>query len=259
MFFLVAHYLAKEWIGYHSASPWAPSFAKVDFTGMLKNGLIITWRLLDYGRWIVFPVLIFLFTKVVTEKTTRYQYLLLVAIMGLFLLPSMVFHQYLSAHRYLLPILFSIQLLLYVGLFSTSSISKSLKNKLFGLVIISLFTGNLWVYPLNIAQGWDATLAHLPYYQSKATMLSYLNNHDIDFREIGTAFPEIGPIHHRQLNHQLDSLSPLNFNKNQYVLVSNIMNDITKEQWRTLQNDWTLVHEVTHWPIIFSLYQKQQP
>jgi hypothetical protein len=42
---MVFHYLSKGWIGYHEASPWAPSFELVDGAGFvrLRNSL---WRLL---------------------------------------------------------------------------------------------------------------------------------------------------------------------------------------------------------------------
>ena len=255
--FLAAHYVVKGWIGYHEASPWAPSFYKMDFTGMLKNTMIIGWRLLDYGRWVIFPVLFWLYTSKVNPKSDRPFFISLMLILGIFLLPSMIIHQYLSAHRYLLPLLFSIQLCSYALLFNTSSLSSPLRKTLFAVFIISLISGHLWVYPLNIAQGWDATLAHLPYYQSKAEMLAYLKNQEIDCKEIGTVFPEIGPLHHRHLDQQLEGFVPLDFHKNRYILVSNVMNDITPEQWTILQHHWTLNHQIHHWPITLFLYQKQ--
>ena len=44
------HYTEKDWIGYHTDSPWAPSFQHVDIYGFLKNLVVLAWRLLDFGR-----------------------------------------------------------------------------------------------------------------------------------------------------------------------------------------------------------------
>ena len=48
------------------------------------------------------------------------------------------------------------------------------------LLLAGLISGNLWIYPRNIAQGWDATLAHVPYYNLRIEAINYLDKNNIE-------------------------------------------------------------------------------
>jgi 4-amino-4-deoxy-L-arabinose transferase-like glycosyltransferase len=56
--FLLWHHTATGWTGYHADSPWAPSFARVDAAGLAKNGAVLIWRMLDFGRVFVWMALL---------------------------------------------------------------------------------------------------------------------------------------------------------------------------------------------------------
>ena len=62
LFFLVIHYIAKGWVGYHSGSPWAPTFQRVDISGFLYNIGIYIWRLFDFGR-VIWYILLLLYAN----------------------------------------------------------------------------------------------------------------------------------------------------------------------------------------------------
>ena len=48
------------------------------------------------------------------------------------------------------------------------------------------------MYPNKIAQGWDASLAHLPFYSLQLEMNDYLDANEIPYHEVGAAFPVLG-------------------------------------------------------------------
>lgn len=257
--FLLYHYLAVGWIGYHSESPWALSFQKVDFQGAVKNMAIIIWRLLDFGRIILFPFLGWLIFRFIRDKNRPGQLWVLLLSLAACLLPSMILHQYLSAHRYLIPVILSLHLIVFEALFLENRIGVRLKRLIFGSWIVFLISGNFWVYPAAIAQGWDSSLAHWPYYQLRREINTFLSERDIPFEAVGTVFPEIGPHKHRYLNQVAEGFVRLDFENNKYVLYSNVMNDFTNQQLEKLQGDcWEIIYELEQWPITMLLYQRTE-
>ena len=60
-----------------------------------------------------------------------------------------------------------------------------MKKVIYVFLLAGLLTGHLWVYPEKISMGWDATLAHYPYYQLRDEMLEYLNEKHIPPSEVG--------------------------------------------------------------------------
>ena len=99
----------------------------------------------------------------------------------------------LLGHRYLLPVFLVFSLLGATILFS-EFVSQKLKYILSSVWIIILLTGNLWIYPPQISQGWDATLAHLPYYKLRTETLEYLKNEHIDIEKVSSFFPNIATL-----------------------------------------------------------------
>lgn len=243
--FLAYHYQKTGWIGYHEYSPWAKSFETVSLVGFSKNLLIYIWRMLDFGRVAICIMVLLLLGRMCWQR----KYLLSdwLRWSGSFLLLSMLllsvtFLKYkgLQAHRYLLPVY--ITLTIFFLILIKEKVSWRFRNVLFTLAFFSLLGGHFWVYPDKIAQGWDASLAHWPYYQAREEMLDYLEAADIDLAEVGTVFPEIGPLKYRDLSDRVEGMVRKDLSKQRYILYSNVMNDFTdkeidtlKEKWKTLQ------------------------
>ena len=57
------------------------------------------------------------------------------------------------------------------------------------VLCMGLLTGNLWVYPKIISQGWNATLGHLPYHSLRLDAIDYLNEKSINIEEVASFFP----------------------------------------------------------------------
>lgn len=260
LLFLWYHYLAKGWIGYHPASPWAPSFAGVDTGGLLRNMALLGWRWLDYGRfilWLAATGLFVAFRRRVLSlppilRWLGGSWLLFSLLLAAPLLP----HQGLMVHRYLLPafVLFS----LLVGSLLIRLIRQATWRRAgLSLAILLLLLGNAWVYPRQIAQGWDATLAHWPYYRLRSQVLHYIEREGISLADVGTAFPEIGPLDERDLSGRQDGMAEKALHRQRYIFYSNIMNDFSDAELQTLDTHWHIRHQVGGWPVRVVLYERK--
>lgn len=258
--FLGWHYTQTGWIGYHPASPWAPSFAKVDASGFFKNVAVLGWRMLDFGRIVVWMVLIYLLwqnrpIKSVLRFQSIKRFLLLLVIGMLVLTPTLLLYEGLSAHRYLLPIYLSLTMLVFAAIFQIQT-QKISQYGTIAIAVIGLLLGNSWIYPDKISQGWDATLAHLPYYQVRSEMLEYIENQQLPLDSIGTAFPEIGLLTFRDLSGRTVGFAEKELSTQAYILYSNVMNDFTDAEIDRLQQHWTPIQTYSRQGVRMVLYRK---
>ncbi len=241
--FSAYHYIEKGWIGYHEDSPWAALFARVGVEGAIHNVGILGWRILDYGRiviWGVFLVLLIKFRLGVFKiKEARLLYLLFIVI--LFLLPAnMIWAKDLLGHRYLLPIYLSFSLLCATILFSLE-MGRKLRIAMVSVWLIVIISGNFWVYPEKISQGWDSTLAHLPYYKTRLQALEYLDKNGIAFSEVQSFFPNVPMIDDIDLNDDKRQLVDFD-NGCDYVLYSNVFN-ISNNDYDLIRNQYSVIKQ----------------
>jgi hypothetical protein len=244
--FFIYHYAQKGWIVYHPDSPWAPCFEKVDFNGFLRNILILLWRLFDYGKiflWISsISILILKFGKIKFNKSLKD--LLIICLLFILLLPiSMLIHKNLLGHRYLLPVFLMFSLFTSYLIFEQLDNNK-LKYLFFSIATIGLLTGNLWVYPEKIAQGWDSTLAHVPYYKLRIQMMNYIRQKNIPYSDIGTTFPNLATFKYIDLVNEDVGFVNKNLKSNRYIFYSNIMNDFSDEEIELLYSNWIIEKEI---------------
>lgn len=255
--FLLYHYQQKGWIAYHEDSPWAVSFEKVGWQGFLKNIGLYIWRMLDFGRVFVLLILSVLLIQFRRQWKTdqNFNYLLVLLVASVLLLsPSLLIHKYLLAHRYLLPIYFVCSLGALYLLFRF--VARQWQMPIYGLLFLGLLTGNLWIYPPKIAQGWDATLAHLPYYQLATEMLDFIEKEAIPLEQIGSVFPEVGARKYRSLNQVEAGFVQADLAQNEYIFYSNVMNDFSDEDLEALAEDWLVVKTLQAKGVIVVLYRK---
>ena len=258
--FLSCHYTATGWIGYHPHSPWAPTFERVDFSGFLFNTGILGWRLLDYGRLFLWIVLFALLLRKFRRHRFDYrslQFLLLLGITLIVLSPSLLLHKYLLNHRYLLPIYISLTLAAVFFLFDEKALQARTRNFLYALVFLGLLTGNLWIYPKKIAQGWDATLAHLPHYALRRQLFEELDRRNIPYDQVGTAFPEIGPLKYHDLSGRTPGFAEKDLSGQQYIFYANTMNDFSDEELMELEENWRELLRLETGGVCMILYERE--
>jgi hypothetical protein len=237
------HFLIKGWIGFHDNSPWAELFKSVGVKGFLRNIGILGWRIIDFGRigvWVVFFILIIKFElNALKDKKTRFL-LILFLVLILFLPANMVWAKNLLGHRYLLPVYLSFSLLCANILF-TLRMNEKLRLSLISFWIFMLITGNLWVYPDKISQGWDSTLAHLPYYKIRQQALEYLDEEKIDYQKVQSFFPNNSVIDYSDLNSDGRQFNDFN-NSCDYVIYSNVFN-LNDTDYELVKNQYSVIKQ----------------
>ncbi|MCB0636883.1 MAG: hypothetical protein KDC54_09720 [Lewinella sp.] len=257
--YLAYHYWAKGWIGVHEDSPWAGSF---NSGSLAHNAAVLAWRWLDYGRiflWLSVGGLTLMHWwpqrrfRLQLPPTKLRPWLVLTLLTGIFLGLPALFSGGLTQHRYFLPFFLSLSLL--TAQLLSGIVQPRARTILWGLLILALLSGNRWIYPDRIAQGWDSTLAQLPYYAIRAEALDFLATEDIPLAEVGTAFPEVGPRHFRELNGQMEGMIERDLGRQTYVFYSNVMNDFTDEELATLQT-WTPIFRRQRAGVIGVVYRR---
>lgn len=260
--FLIWHYSQTNWIGYHANSPWAASFEKIEgLGGLIRNFAVLGWRYVDFGRiflWLAGGIATFILYRQKSLLGTRLQQLLLLLILSIVILsPSQLVHKYLVVHRYNIPGFIALTLLVYHLLFGLLLHRKRLVENLFVIALLGLISGNFWVYPKKISQGWDSTLAHLPYYKVRTEMFDYIEQKGIRVENIGTAFPEIGAFKYKDLSNTDVGFVTKDLDKQGLILYSNVMNDFTDEEIDALEQDWEIVQKFQSLQVYVILYKRK--
>lgn len=271
--YLIYHYEAKGWISYHPDSPWAESFQKIDLAGFVRNIGLIGWRMIDLGRiglWIALGVAVYQHGwKRLINNQVGQCFLLGIVFFMLLLLPLALLHTGLTSPRYFLPAIvlfdfFALYTILaphlsnpekeeYVNTSTPPPIGLAKWQKYWlAFCALCLISGNFWVYPHRIAQAWDATPAHLPFYQQEQAAINFLREQGIPLEKVGTVFPSIGPRDWRSLNGQESGFSAYEAAEQSYFFVSIIHNDWTDSQLDTLAT-YPIAWQQKHWNGVWSV------
>lgn len=252
--FLGYHAWAKSWVGFHADSPWRESFAVVGFKGMARNVVIWGWRILDYGRVFVLLILAVLVRRGGVNAQV-WPFFILTLITLLIQLPHFLLFQGVNAHRYLLPFYLALTLF-FCSVLQQSQLLPRSKKGLLILALLGLASGNFWQYPGGIAQGWDSTPAHWPHFKLRGQVIDYLDKKHIPLSSVGTVFPEIGPLHWRDLSGRMDGFSALDLEQNEYVYYSRVMNALTDQEREKLFAHWQPILQLKKRGIETILFKK---
>jgi hypothetical protein len=267
--FLLYHFMQKGWIGFHADSPWMPAFQKVNNVGeLVRNGAILMWRLIDFGHLFLWLICIYglIKNKGKIYPITRLLMALLIVLL-IVLTPTLLIYKGLLAHRYLMPI-YVVLILLTVKIISDL---KSHKRQLIVafIALLGLASGNFWVYPQPISTGWDATLAHLPYYKLRREMLQFIDNQQISYSEIGSAFPNQRDFETIDLKERLSNSSILyqsvqnrfstyDLSKNRFVFYSNVFNEFSDADLIELKTNWRIIKSLKSGQVEVILFEKNK-
>jgi hypothetical protein len=253
------HYRKTGWIGFHQGSPWAPAFERTSLSGMFRTVLVLGWRWLDFGRageWLVLAGLVWYFKKQIKTAYSR-TLILFICCLAVFLMPSAIVYNNLSAHRYFLPLYLSVHIFVW-GLIVQSPATGLRKTwVLTGLVCLFAWS-NCLVYPRGISMDWDSTLAHLPYHRLRRETVEYLQSRGAGFSTVGSAFPNLNTGENLLLNGDQRHFSDKNFDNNQFIVTSNIFNDFSPADYRILEHEgtWNLVRRYEGGPVWIEVYER---
>lgn len=251
----IDHYVRKGWILTHKDSPWAGGMEVVDAKRLFFNAGLIGWHILDYGKvgiWLVFLILVFKLGKNLVNQDTRLL-IFLSACLLLFVHIDMIWASNLLSHRYFIPFTLVFSLLCAAVLFS-GKIRPKLRNGLAAIWIVAIISGNFWVYPEKISQGWDATLAHLPYYGLRKQAIAYIEKEKIPVADVQSFFPNAASFDIIDLNHDARGFSSFD-GSTRFVLISNAFN-MDDAVYDNIVTHYQLVRRFENRGIYFAIYRK---
>lgn len=250
LLFQLWHYVNTDWVGYHNDSPWASSFSMVSLRGWVRNSLVFVWRLGDFGLCLPYLILVIKYKKTLLHEHALGQLVLI--LIGLLFLVIIPFDGLLN-HRYFLPI----QLVVLLLAFSIISQYKGYRSTIIGgLVIMFMFSGNFWVYPDKVSQGWDSTAGHWPFYKMEKDMWDHVKaDKTLRAEMIGSDFPLLAPRKCIDLGTDTSRYAPFDIYNQEYIMWSNIMNGFSDEDLDILKT-WSPIKTLENRNIRMILYKK---
>ncbi|MEM9822559.1 MAG: hypothetical protein AAF985_15870 [Bacteroidota bacterium] len=260
---VVLYYTFHFWeTGWWISTPnegWSAHRELTSFSGFVRNIGILAWRLIDFGRigfWLVLPFLAGLILRRLWQGESKMRLLLALPLLLLcFQAPSLLLIQNPIAHRYLMPVLLCFTLLIVYAIHQKKAWEKWKKGLLWGLLLVQL-SGHFWIYPEGVAQGWDASLAHVPYFELRQKMIDYLEEEGIPLESVGTEFPNNVALTYVDLSPSVAAFASKNFAEQTYLFYSNVFNDFSDEELKMLREDWEQVVEFEQNRIKVSLHRK---
>jgi hypothetical protein len=255
------------WFGYHAAqtgwwlanpdAAWAANQRWPGVDGMLRNAGLIGWRLLDFGRVVLWvPALLHLLNQWRRSKGLSAPEQPLIALwavpLALFSLAFLPFANPI-AHRYLL-LVFVLALPWFA--YRIRQLDPTRQRFAAIALVAMLGFGHRWIYPDKVAQGWDASLAHLPYF----SLLSQAWSEIPDPSLVYTEFPLYKPMTavrpgSKQIRRSFRKAEG-NWLQHDYVLYSNIINDIPDATYDEITGTWPLQREWEQGKVFIRLYRK---
>ncbi len=250
------HYRHYGWVLYRHTGPWAANSARVGLAGALRNAGLIGWRLLDFGRvavWLTAAVLAWRLWRQRRWPLASRQ-LALVAAVPLVCISGVVV-QYANpiGHRYYLVVYLLVALWVAQQL---TELAPAWRRRAYGFCLLMLLGGHFWVYPDRIAKGWDASLAHLPYFGLRREMLAELARRRIPLAAVGSDYPNAYALRYPDLVDDDRRFAEKDLRRNRYVLQSNVMNGFGDDELLALQTRWRLLREVRGGQVYFRLYER---
>lgn len=254
------HYIEKGWLVTRPHSPWSGNFEVVSLFGVLKNSGILIWRLIDYGRifiWITTFILIIKHLHVLLKDKKAKQIILIFCLSMCSILIVWLCLSSMSCHRYLLPEYLILAVFAAYLIFEKIK-SHKIKYVVFTFTLLGLLSGNFWIYPEKIAQGWDSTLAQLHYYKTRNEIMSYIKEQNIPLNQIGCAFPNIEELKYLDLSNSSESFNIKDNKSIPYILYSNVYNDFSDAEIDSLKQNYILIKESSECGVYMKLYAKKK-
>lgn len=220
---IVYHYSQTGW--FISSISYGGGRELVNTFYFFKNIVIVAHRLLDYGQfsiWIgLIVILIFNWKQFIfTNFNKKLFYFLFFPTILLSVLSLPINNP--IGHRYFLISQIT-AVLIFIKVISEFNLKKSVQKLVFVLTFFCLASGSFWIYPNSIAQGWDSTLAHVPFFDLQKEMTHYINENQINYEDIFVEFP-YSSDEFTQLKSNIQNYNYTDFKNAKYIITSNIIN-----------------------------------
>lgn len=252
LLFIAGRLYFKGWVSSHPEFPWLEFRQVVNFKEFLRNIAVLTHRYLDFGKVSIFIFLLISIIKLKPFINRKNKELLAITIIPtLTIIITSLREVNPMGHRY-----FMISFIGFILLSTSVLFLQNWKKNtiIYSILLVSLISGNLWVYPKDIAQGWDASLAHIPYYNLRREAIEYLDSQNISIDNVSTFSPNATTIDNVDLNGDKRNIQP--FNKSQYVLYSNVYN-LSDNEITSIDTDYKLIKQFKNYRIIVQILKRK--
>lgn len=237
--------------------PWKEHRQLVGPMFLIHNIISMGWIFLDYGKFIIWFLLFFITykkwqAKEIKEMIRNPLFLLFISITLTMAMVTLPFSNPFS-HRYFM--LSFMLLSAYVVTETWKIMSNRSMTILTALVILLFATGHLWVYPEKKSQAWDASFAHLPYYNMEKEMTQYLKENNISTKEVGVFFPMDSDKELYCLDSKKERYAKFDSdNPTPYLVYSNVFN-LDSPTIDNINHDWIVVHNIERKGIFLRIYK----
>ncbi len=246
----------RGWIISHPSENWGKALAFSSIEEFVKNFgrniLVLGLQFVDFGR---ITVIVFVLITLIIKRTYIQWEKVLTLLIIIFFSTIVIYSTSLlikntMGHRYYLPSYLSIGLLACI-LIDQYNIKKTVYIGL----LSSLLLGNCIVYPDTFAQGWDSSLAHLPYWKLRKNAIEYMDNHNIPITETASFFPNNTTIDNVDVNGDMRSFRIFSGNEN-YIFYSNVYN-LTDSEFTTLRSTYDILETFKKGGVRIEILQKK--
>ncbi len=246
-------YLEVGWIVSSPIDPHEGGHYQVaQISSMLRNIVVIAHRFADFGRVFLYLFVAGIIARNILRKESLKQYLPLAFIFVLSTSAIWITSVFINnplGHRYFIPSYIPLGLIAYKMLLTTKWPRMG-----FSLITVALLSGNLWVYPDRIAQGWDSSLAHLNYWPVRQKAISFMEENQIEVNNTGTFFPNITSSQMIMLDGKTESF-PAFSGSEKYALYSNVYN-LTDREFDLLEINYRPIKTFNNKGVRIVLYEK---
>lgn len=249
--------IAKGWLIANPHANWGNAWgfeSATDFaSNFLRNAVVLAHRFLDFGR---IGVLLFigyvLLRRGIPKDWARVGPLLVIAVFSTMVVygTSLLIRNPMS-HLYYLPSFLALALLAFVLLEQLP-----LRRWIYAALLALLLLGHLLIYPPRIAQGWDASLAHLPYWPLRTQALRYMDEAGIPIGATASFFPNVVSIDDVNVNGDTRTFLPFT-GQEPYVFYATVFN-LTDEEHDLLAQHYTPLRTFRQGRIHLILYSKRE-
>ena len=240
LMYLLWRLVVKGWIIANPLEVWGDAWHFISVQDFIKNFLrniiVLGHQLTDFGR--LLPILFVLITLIIKRKTIEWKQITPIITITVFSTIVIVVFSLLinntMAHRYYIPIYLMTALLAFLLIHEY----KNRKILYIGLLSCILL-GNFIVYSDKFAQGWDASLAHVPYWKLRQDAIKYLDHNQISISEVATFFPNCTAIDNVDVNGDMRSFCGFT-GEEKIVFYSNVYN-LSDEELDMLQENYIVI------------------
>lgn len=256
--YYVFHYHIKGWIMLNEKGNWGSLYELVNVKGVLRNLVIFSWRMVDDGRifvWLLLLFVIFYYRIQRLDKTIRNILAIFISLLIVYL-PFSLFANSLIDNRYYIPLFITF----YIGVVSViiQYVNPDrIKIILLLIVLVSIISGNFWVYPRHLSTCWSASMAHLPYFKLKDEMNNYIEAERISKNKIKSFVPNVSENKFVYLNDDNFKYGLADVKKDDYIFFSNVFN-CTDDILQGLQENYTVIKRFEKYNVEVILYERNK-